>query len=101
MIKRSMTLLFAAAMLGLAPVHAGDRNASQAAADAGGAPAADVRGGHSISFKRDVKEAWAQAQQDGRRAGRAIGDGARSLGRATRDAAVKSWRAVKETFSGA
>jgi hypothetical protein len=51
------------------------------------------------SFKRDVKQAWADAGAGFRKTGRAIGDGARSFGRATRDAAVGAWRGVKGAFS--
>jgi hypothetical protein len=53
----------------------------------------------SGSFKRDVKQAWADAGAGFRKAGHAIGDGARSFGRSTRDAAVGGWRAVKDAFS--
>jgi hypothetical protein len=52
------------------------------------------------SFKRDVKQAWSDAGTGVRKTGHAIGDGARSFGRATRDAAVNGWRKVKEAFSG-
>ena len=52
------------------------------------------------SFKRDVKQAWSEASAGARKTGHAIGDGARSFGRATRDAAVNGWRKVKEAFSG-
>lgn len=51
------------------------------------------------SFKRDVKQAWAEAGDGFRKTGRAIGDGARSFGHATRDAAVGAWRGVKEAFA--
>ena len=54
----------------------------------------------SVSFKRDVKQAWSEAGADARKAGHAIGDGARSFGRATRDAAVNGWRKAKDAFSG-
>jgi hypothetical protein len=54
----------------------------------------------SVSFKRDVKQAWSEAGAGARRTGHAIGDGARSFGRATRDAAVNGWRKVKDAFSG-
>jgi len=52
------------------------------------------------SFKRDVKQAWSDAGAGVRKTGHAIGDGARSFGRATRDAAVNGWRKAKEAFSG-
>jgi hypothetical protein len=51
------------------------------------------------SFKRDVKQAWADAGDGFRKTGRAIGDGARAFGRATRDAAVGTWRGVKDAFT--
>lgn len=54
----------------------------------------------SGSFKRDVKQVWSDAGASARKTGHAIGDGARSFGRATRDAAVNGWRKVKEAFSG-
>lgn len=51
------------------------------------------------SFKRDVKQAWADAGASFRQAGRAIGSGARAVGRSARDAAVDGWRAVKDAFA--
>lgn len=93
-----------AALLLAASAHAGETqtapSAAPAAAESSKAPARDAQSSGGISFTRDVKQAWAQAREDGRRAGRAIGDGARSFGRATRDAAVSGWRKVKGAFSG-
>jgi hypothetical protein len=96
MIKHNVIALITSTVLAVGVAHAGDQPAAPPAARSSKAPAADARG---ISFTRDVKEAWSQAREDGRRAGRAIGDGARAFGRATRDAAVTGWRAVKEPFS--
>lgn len=98
-IKRSVIALFTATVLAVGVAHAGEPPAAPPASESSKTAAGDARGSRGVSFTRDVKEAWAQARHDGRRAGRAIGDGARSFGRATRDAAVKGWRAVRETFS--
>lgn len=101
---RRTLAIAAAALLVAAPVHAGDKqNAPSSApptAEAPKAPARDAQPSGGVSFTRDVKQAWAQAREDGRRAGRAIGDGARAAGRATRDAAVNGWKSIKEAFSG-
>lgn len=54
----------------------------------------------SGSLKRDAKQAWSEASDDARKAGHTIGDSARSFGRATRDAAVNTWKKIKAAFSG-
>jgi Spy/CpxP family protein refolding chaperone len=104
MTTRNALAVAAAALLAAASVHAGENQATPSAAppaaQSSKAPTRDAQASGGISFTRDVKQAWAQAREDGRRAGRAIGDGARSFGRATRDAAVKGWKSVKEAFSG-
>lgn len=104
MIKRPALAIAAAIMVAAVPAYAGEKVTAPPPAP----PAAESPKAHpptaqpqnGVSFTRDVKRAWAQAREDGRRAGRAIGDGARSFGQATRDAAVSGWRTVKEAFSG-
>jgi hypothetical protein len=98
-IKRNVIALLTATVLAVGVAHAGGPPAAPPASESSKTAAGDARGSRGVSFTRDVNEAWSQARADGRRAGRAIGDGARSFGRATRDAAVKGWRAVRETFS--
>ena len=97
MVKRAALAIAAAMLLSVGSASAGDTPSAPPpappAAESSKAPARE------ISFKRDVKEAWAQAREGGRNAGRAIGDGARSFGRATRDATVDAWHKVKKAFS--
>lgn len=103
MIQRTVLAAVAAAMLFVGSAAAGDAPGAPTSPPPPAAspktPAGDVGSPRGISFTRDVKEAWAQAREDGRRAGRAIGDGARSFGRATRDATVDAWHKVKKAFS--
>jgi len=103
MAKRAALAVIAATMLAVGSAAAGDSTATPSsaptAAESSKSPAREAGAPREISFKRDVKEAWAQAREDGRRAGRAIGDGARAFGRATRDAAVDGWHKVKKAFS--
>jgi hypothetical protein len=103
MIKHRILAVAAATTLVVAAAHAGEKQAASSsappAAESPRAPSRDAQASGGVSFTRDVKQAWAQAREDGRHAGHAIGDGARSFGRATRDAAVNGWRKVKEAFS--
>jgi hypothetical protein len=103
MIKHRVLAVAAATTLVVAAAHAGNERTAPSsappAAESPRAPARDSQAAGGISFTRDVKQAWAQARADGRHAGRAIGDSARSFGRATRDAAVTGWRKAKEAFS--
>jgi hypothetical protein len=63
--------------------------------DPAGAPAAQTR-----AFGDAVRDAWSQAARDAQRAGRAIGDSARSFGRATRETATSGWRRLRAAFGG-
>jgi hypothetical protein len=102
-IKHCILAVAAATTLVAAAAHAGEKqdapSSAPPAAESPKAAAPAAQSSNGVSFTRDVKQAWSQARADGRRAGRAIGDSARSFGRATRDAAVTGWRKVKETFS--
>jgi hypothetical protein len=103
MIKHRVLAIAAATTLAVAAVQAGEQQsappAAPPAAASRGAPASDAQAPGGVSFKRDVKQAWAQAREDGRRAGREIGAGARSFGNATRDAFANGWKKVKAAFS--
>jgi hypothetical protein len=99
MIKHRVLAVAAATTLAVAATHAGEKQDAPPATESPKAAASAAQSPNGVSFTRDVKQAWAQAREDGRHAGRAIGDGARSFGRATRDAAVTGWRKAKEAFS--
>jgi hypothetical protein len=103
MIKHRVLAVVAATTLAAASVHAGEKESTPSAvppaAGSPKTPARDAQASGGVSFKRDVKQAWGQAREDGRRAGREIGAGARSFGRATRDAFVNGWKKVREAFS--
>jgi hypothetical protein len=96
---RGAIAIVAATLLAAAAVTAEEKQTATPAAESPRAAAPAAQSSNGVSFKRDVKQAWAQARADGRRAGQAIGEGARSFGRATRDAAVTGWRKVKAAFA--
>ena len=98
MVKRAALVVIAATMLSSGSAIAGDSSATPPSSPPAAASTKSAAP-RPISFTRDVKEAWAQAREDGRRAGREIGDSARSFGRATRDAAVDGWQKLKKAFS--
>jgi hypothetical protein len=87
--KRHLPALIAAAVL------CGSAAAVEPPPDRAGAPEPPAP---TASFERDVKDAWSQAGRDVRRAGQAIGDSARSFGRATRETAVTGWRRLRAAF---
>ena len=105
MVRRLSFVLFAAVLLAATTVSA-DPTPRAAPSDPVSAESQeagrDQPAPHSGSgsFKRDVKQAWSDAGAGARKTGHAIGDGARSFGRTTRNAAVNGWRKVKEAFSG-
>lgn len=103
MTKRRVLAVAVAALLIAAPAHAGEKQAPPSsappAAESPKAPERDAQASGGVSFKRDVKQAWSEAAEGARKTGRAVGDGARAFGRATRNAAVNGWKSVKEAFA--
>ena len=75
------------------PPPPGRESASTQAAE----PANDTG---SRGFKQDVKRAWSDTRAGIHRAGCEIGEGARSFGRATRDAFRSGWLKVQESYTG-
>ncbi len=61
---------------------------------------APAPGAQTRSFREEVKDAWSHAARDAQRFGRAIGDSARSFGRATRETATSGWRRLRAAFGG-
>ncbi len=99
MIRRNVVAALAAALFAASAAWAEPNTAGRESASTQAAEPAKDSG--SRGFKQDVKRAWSDTRAGIHRAGREVGQGARSFGRATRDAFRSGWRKVKESFAGA